>query len=237
MPQLIKVYMMNKRLITVCAVLVSIYAVSAQNFGSEKKIWNGKAMFNVQNKTYRELPKSIDFKGVFIEALSWNDANGEQLLVLSKNPFYPYAYNKDCKGPVSDSCFGGELFAYLFVKKNDVYILKWRIYDFLDQWTDGDFHINFIPNSLSISDLNEDQIAEIILGYDYACRLEANSPGTMKFLAYEGQTKYALRGKTVLDVETENLKNYTASENLSSFYLLNKVMEQRWVDYVHEANR
>ena len=230
----IKKQIMKNNIIVVLVSFWSFMTV-AQQSNANTDLWDGKSSFNVTVLGYHRLPKAIDFKGNFLQALTWIDAKGENLLILARNGFYEYPYNKNCKGPEEKTCFGGELYAYLFIKTEKGYQKQWRVFDYLDQWSGGDFHINFINQSLSITDLDQDQVAEVSFAYDYACRYDV-SPATMKIIAYEGDQKYALRGKTIYG-QMGQKNNYKADSALKEYPALKSFLVKKWNAFVDEAKR
>ena len=222
---------------TVVYVVISFWSFTlvAQSPGANKDLWDSKSPFSIKVLGYHQLPKTIDFKGSFLQALQWTDSQGENLLILSRNGWYEYPYNSKCVGPEEQTCFGGELFAYRFIKTEKGYQKQWRIFDYLDQQSGGDFHINFINRSLSVTDLDQDQVAEISLAYDYACRYDV-SPATMKIITYEGDQKYAVRGATVYG-NIGQKDNYKADNALDEYPALKTFLTQKWNAFADEAKR
>ena len=222
---------------TVIYIVISLWSFTlvAQSPGANKDLWDSKSPFSIKVLGYHQLPKTIDFKGSFLQALQWTDSQGENLLILSRNGWYEYPYNSKCVGPEEQTCFGGELFAYRFIKTEKGYQKQWRIFDYLDQQSGGDFHINFINRSLSVTDLDQDQVAEISLAYDYACRYDV-SPATMKIITYEGDQKYAVRGATVYGNIGQKDK-YKADNALDEYPALKTFLTQKWNAFADEAKR
>ena len=222
---------------TVIYIVISLWSFTlvAQSPGANKDLWDSKSPFSIKVLGYHQLPKTIDFKGSFLQALQWTDSQGENLLILSRNGWYEYPNNSKCVGPEEQICFGGELFAYRFIKTEKGYQKQWRIFDYLDQQSGGDFHINFINRSLSVTDLDQDQVAEISLAYNYACRYDV-SPATMKIITYEGDQKYAVRGATVYG-NIGQKDNYKADNALDEYPALKTFLTQKWNAFADEAKR
>lgn len=226
---------MKKKTVIYIVISLSSFTLVAQSPGANKDLWDSKSPFSIKVLGYHQLPKTIDFKGSFLQALQWTDSQGENLLILSRNGWYEYPYNSKCVGPEEQTCFGGELFAYRFIKTEKGYQKQWRIFDYLDQQSGGDFHINFINRSLSVTDLDQDQVAEISLAYDYACRYDV-SPATMKIITYEGDQKYAVRGATVYG-NIGQKDNYKADNALDEYPALKTFLTQKWNAFADEAKR
>ena len=72
-------------------------------------------------------------------------------------------------------------------------------------------------------------ITEITIPYVSICR-GGMDPGTMKIIMYEGSTKYALRGSTMLLCESENSYGgeFTESENLKANQLFSNFLMEHW---------
>lgn len=195
-------------------------------------IWNkenSSSSIKVDTLSYDEIPKTIDFRGTVVEALKWTDSNGEHILIQTVTGHFTW---KDYDENSSDykNQDKSELYAYLFHKNNSGkdYILKWRMYDYTECFG-VDWFTGFIPKATTITDLNKDGIAEITIPYVLICR-GGMDPGTMKIIMYEGSTKYALRGSTMLMCENENPYGgeFTASENLKANLLFKNFLIEHW---------
>lgn len=78
----------------------------------------------------------------------------------------------------------------------------WKAKDFVKQ-CEFDLELEFLDNSIEVTDLDDDGIAEVSFLYKLGCRSDV-SPLEVKLLMYEGKTKYALRGESYERVgETE----------------------------------
>lgn len=78
----------------------------------------------------------------------------------------------------------------------------WKAKDFV-QRCEFDLELSMLDDSIEVTDLDNDSIAEISFLYKLGCRSDV-SPLEMKLLMYEGTKKYALRGESYERVgETE----------------------------------
>lgn len=78
----------------------------------------------------------------------------------------------------------------------------WKAKDFVKQ-CEFDLELEVLENSIEVTDLDDDGIAEVSFLYKLGCRSDV-SPLDVKLLMYEGSTKYALRGQSYERVgETE----------------------------------
>ena len=134
----------------------------------------------------KDIPKEIIISGKIKEAISLNDKNGENIVVLSETGEYE---NKDSENNGRDA----EIFAYNFIRNEKSVQQKWRIYDYIKDCP-VDIEANFIKNTLKATDLNKNGIAEIWIMYKKVCHGDV-SPCEMKIIMYEGNNKFAMRGE------------------------------------------
>ena len=92
-----------------------------------------------------------------------------------------------------------------------------------------DWFTGFVPKATTITDLDNDGIAEISLPYVSICR-GGMDPGDMKIIMYEGSTKYALRGSTMLMCKAEHPfgGEYKPSDNLKSNKTFMVFLNNHW---------
>ncbi|POY38527.1 hypothetical protein C3K47_03790 [Solitalea longa] len=133
-----------------------------------------------------KIPAYIKYKGKFIEGIEWTDKSGKNTLLLTEtgeqwktNDDYNYREQY--------------LYAYHYLT-TDSLKLDWKIQDYVKE-CEVDVLANFVKNSTSITDLNNDGVAEIWLIYRVACRGDV-SPSTMKIIMHEGSKKYIVRGES-----------------------------------------
>jgi hypothetical protein len=145
----------------------------------------------------KSLPAEIRYKGEVVAGARWLDKNGENLLLLCKT------------GPVSkplprSSKYYGfeewgvtaELHGYHYVKAKEKFALLWKVFDSA-KLCPFDLVATFLPNSLTITDLDGNGIAESTFLYKLGCRSDV-SPVQLKLIMHEGKAKYALRGETMV---------------------------------------
>ena len=89
-----------------------------------------------------------------------------------------------------------EVHGYHYVKVKGQYRLLWRLHDLVDI-CQYDLDATFLPNSLTITDLDNNGIAESTFLYKLGCRSDV-SPVQLKLIMHEGKAKYALRGETMV---------------------------------------
>jgi len=155
------------------------------------KLFNAEASnpkFDVQTAKYSAIPLDLEFRGTLLEALTWNDAAGSNLLLLTDTGVYP-------QGPSSDGVERTAIYAYSFIKAPaaKTYTQQWRTFDYIDCETWEDYDAEFKPGSVTITDLDNDGLAEITEIHRLACRTDI-SHDAYKAILREGAEKYAMRG-------------------------------------------
>lgn len=196
------------------------------------EIWDEESSsktLNIEKVSYNDIPKYLDFRGTVVEALKWEDALGENILIQTVTGHFKW---KDYVEGTDEFMYQdkAELFAYLFIKsKSDSeYKLSWRIYDYTECFG-VDWYNGFVPKATTITDLDNNGIAEISIPYVLICR-GGMDPGTMKIIMYEGDEKYALRGRTRLLCEnaTPYGGEFSESDNLKDNLVFQAFLIKHW---------
>jgi hypothetical protein len=195
-------------------------------------IWdkpNSESTLKIDTLFYDEIPKNLDFKGTVVEALKWKDALGENILIQTVTGHFSWKdYEENSKSYMLQD--KSELYAYLFRKTNSEseFVRVWKVYDF-NKCYGVDWFTGFIPKATTITDVNNNGISEITLPYVLICR-GGMDPGEMKIIMYEENTKYALRGSTMLMCKSENPYGgeYSSSENLKNNTIFLNFLVKRW---------
>ncbi|HLT24491.1 MAG TPA: hypothetical protein VK004_05145 [Ignavibacteria bacterium] len=120
------------------------------------------------------------YKGKPVEAASWTDSNGDNLVIITES------------GSSSDA----ELYGYHFIMDGNSGEELWKIQDFVKD-CEFDLRLNYVPESLSITDLDGDGIGESTFLYNMSCKSDV-SPDDLKLMMHENDNKYALRGYTYI---------------------------------------
>ncbi|MFA5010358.1 MAG: hypothetical protein WC644_00255 [Ignavibacteria bacterium] len=149
------------------------------------------------------IPSSIQYTGYIVTGKRWNDKNGENILLLTRTNVKEKKSRKSGYEEIDLEC---ELYGYHYVSTGGSYSLLWKTQDFVKEcWFD--LTLDFIPGSLSITDINENGIAESTFLYKMSCRSDV-SPSELKLMMHENDVKYALRGEMLIKME-----GYTAGGN------------------------
>ncbi|MEM6841716.1 MAG: hypothetical protein AAF632_05795 [Bacteroidota bacterium] len=137
------------------------------------------------------LPSEIKYSGIVLNAVTWNDESGENIVVTTETGVVESEEDPEFS---SDA----ELFAYRFIKKGNQFEQVWRVYDFVKNCP-VDIEASFVPNTFEVTDLNLNGVAEVWLMYRTVCHGDV-SPLTMKVIMYEGDQKFAMRGRNKVRV-------------------------------------
>lgn len=136
----------------------------------------------------RAFPAGTSGQGVPVAVKRWTDRLGENTLVLTQTG---RIRSRECPDP-DGGCSDAELYAYHWVRKPDGMSLLWTTRDFV-RGCPVDLTARYVPESVAVTDLDGDGVAETSFVYFLACRGDV-SPATMKLLLHEGAQKYAARG-------------------------------------------
>lgn len=140
------------------------------------------------------VPKSLIFKGKTTEAYTFSDIEGKHLILVAETGELQKSKSSDAKEM--------ELYVHHFLQKEKEWVEIWKAQDFVRE-CEFDLVLGIRPESMEITDLDKDGIAEISFAYYLTCTSDV-SPYTMKLLLYEGANKYALRGTAkVMDIESK----------------------------------
>ncbi|MES2517521.1 MAG: hypothetical protein V4585_05415 [Bacteroidota bacterium] len=134
------------------------------------------------------LPFNIKVEGKTKNAIRWTDNLGDNIVVTTETGIY-----QSKKMIHENDGADAELFAFHFIVSKNEVKQTWKVYDFISDCP-VDIEATFIKNTLQVTDLNNDGIAEIWLMYKTVCHGDV-SPSDMKIIMYQGQQKFAVRGK------------------------------------------
>jgi len=147
-------------------------------------------LFNRVLLMENEITSVIKVKGKVIEASKWMDSKGENFVILSSvGPFDDKGKNKDEEDGQTT-----ELYIAHYTRDGNNYPKKWDRKATV-QACPFDITAKFIPGSLTITDLDNDSIAEVKIQYLTACR-SAVSPAAMNLVMEENGSAYELTGSS-----------------------------------------
>ncbi|MBN1638356.1 MAG: hypothetical protein JW866_05280 [Ignavibacteriales bacterium] len=136
---------------------------------------------------------NLNYTGNALEILKWTDNSGQNTLILS---ITKEITKRDSYG---EEYFEKELYIYHYIKEsNGKTKLSRKITDNIRDCP-FDITLEFIKNSLTITDLDKNGYSEICVLYKLCCRSDV-SPSDMKLMMLEKGNKYALRGTMLVDI-------------------------------------
>ena len=126
----------------------------------------------------KEVPLSeIEYPGAVQFKRTWVDANGDNIAVFTKTD--------------------EELYMLHYAFPNGSPILKRKVIDFVRDCP-FDVTLEFVENTIEVTDLDNDNFGEVSFMYKTACRSDM-SPATLKYLTIEDGEKYIIRGSELMD--------------------------------------
>lgn len=165
----------------------------------------------------KDIPKSVQFNGKIVASAKWKDKNGINLILITetkeKNKKLSEA-ERDKGMYIGESLASKELYGYQFLINNESSEEVWKIQDF-EKNCDADMTLEFIKKSLSITDLNNNGIAESTFLYRQGCMSDV-SPLGYKLMMHEGKEKFAIRGTQ--KVVYEGVEPYGGETNIDKSF-------------------
>lgn len=136
----------------------------------------------------QDLEAAIKYDGKPLAVKTWDDANGTNFLVVSRTNKYERIIKE-----INETGDNSELYInhYVLTDAGDVKLLR-KIYDFVHE-CQLELTLDFVKNSLTVTDLDDDGIAEASFIYRLACRSDV-SGSEQKLIMLENGEKYAIRG-------------------------------------------
>lgn len=153
----------------------------------------GQGQIKTTNLDLTKLPNGINFNGKIKTAVRWTDKSGDNIIITTET-----GEKTSKKVEPTDDFREAAIYAYHYIVKIDSTILTWKVYDFIKDCS-FDIEASFIKNSFQVTDLNEDGVAEIWIMYKTVCTSDV-SPCDMKIIMYQGQQKFAMRGKNKVKI-------------------------------------
>ena len=158
-------------------------------------------------KSNFELSK-LEYAGKMVNKRIWQDANGENIALFTQKK--------------------EELFVYHYtINAGKAKELR-KIYDF-EKDCEFDLFLEFIDQSIQVTDLDNNNLAELAFAYRKACISDV-SPKDLKLIMLENGNKFIIRGTTSIDmpgVKVDGMKNVDASFNTAPASFLSHA-EKLW---------
>lgn len=167
-----------------------------------------------------EVPVSMSLKGNTVECLQWNDSLGQNILILTETG--------RIEGQSDTENAHAALCAYHYFINKERTELVWKVYDFIDDCP-VDIICEFYKNAVTITDLDNDGVAEITLLYALACKGDI-SPDTKKLIMYAGKNKFVIRGTVTVIAEKQKMGGEKVIDKsfLSAPHIFLEFATHRW---------
>ena len=145
-----------------------------------------------------DLPSNCDYKGHVVDAHSWSDKNGKNYIVRTITEI-EYGEESGATDEESWTSYGSQqIYAYHYATNSEGEVEEMRmVQDYVDM-CEFDIMMSHEINSLSLTDIDGDSLAEVSFIYRLACTSDV-SPSTQKLLLLESGVKYILRGNTQVE--------------------------------------
>ena len=137
------------------------------------------------------VPANLKHTGKVKQALRYTDRTGTYCVLTTETGPVP------AKNP--DDGQRADLYAYQYqVPATGAPTLSWQVHDFAPDCP-LDLEAQFLPGSLTVTDLDQNGTAEVWVVYRTTCRGDV-SPSTQKIIMREGAKKYAVRGNSRIQI-------------------------------------
>ena len=187
-----------------------------------------KAQIKTAGVPAQKLPPQVRFAGSLVQSLTWTDAEGQHFAVTSASGL------RKTEDVEEASSF---LYGYHFVKAADTFRVVFRMNDGIKDCV-LDLTAEFVPRSLTVTDLDKNGTAEVWIMYRTACRGDV-SPSDLKLLMYEGGRKHAMRGTSRIRVGEKELDGGTFTFDdafLKSNAAFRAYAEAQWKKHGNEGS-
>ena len=131
------------------------------------------------------VPTTLKRSGRVVQALRYTDRTGTYTVLATEIAPRPDPLRHEMEEDQR-----ADLYAYHYPATGG--LPTWLVHDFVAECP-LDLEARFLPKALTVTDLDQDGIAEVWLAYRTACQGDV-SPSTQKIIMYEGPRKYAVRG-------------------------------------------
>lgn len=151
----------------------------------------------VRNLPLSQLPAGVPRQpGQVLELKQWTDANGPNLLRISRSPIQLLPARPDDPNDTQSV----RLYARQYVQRAGKWMELWHLQDAVERCA-FDTWLGPVPGAVAVTDLNNNGRTETTLLYKLVCRSDV-SPASLKLIMREGPAKYALRGYTVVQYDS-----------------------------------
>ena len=148
------------------------------------------SQIRMQKLSVNKIPGEIAYQGDVVEAYTYTDKTGENIVILAESDVMETAENE-----YGDVEYYKNLYAYSYLKKGNDWEENWRLYDNSEECFNHPA-AEFVKGSFSLTDLNNDGIAETWIMYIKSCKGDV-SPDPMFLIMNDNvQFTYTISGLT-----------------------------------------
>ena len=164
---------------------------------------------NVQRINLNELPEDVWYMGDFSEAYRYFDQTGENIVILTETEV---ATSEDDDG---NTLSYKAIYAHRFLKKDSNWKEEWRAHHYEDECINYPV-AEFVKESFSITDLDNNGVAEIWLVFISSCHGDI-SPNKLFIRMDDGEAIYMMSGERRLKLSEEFILggDYTFDEKFT----------------------
>ncbi len=185
----------------------------------------------IEKVTSTFISDNFNYNGKLKDVIKWVDKEGTHIVFTGHKFYYSdYIYDTirvDIDGEekvINQETYkqNAEIFCYHYKLIENKYKLDWKLYD-ESLKCPMDALCKFINKSIEITDLNNDNIAEIWTMYRIACRGDI-SPSDLYLIMYENDKKYIIEGTSLIDIAPNEkyggeISKITGFKKNDDFYL------------------
>lgn len=188
--------------------------------------------FNIHAIGYNDIPRDVFYRGIIVECLEFDDANGHNILILTQTGMFPVSEKNEI-GAYEKVGDRAEVNAYLYARSDEKNSYKsiWKVTDF-QECNDFDLYAGFTKKSLSVSDVNTDGMAEVSFQYTLSCRSDV-SPADRKLYCFNSNEKFIFLGVTTLEGMSTDEPTIEAKTEIPSS--IKELMERKWLLFEEDA--
>jgi hypothetical protein len=205
---------MKKSIILTAAAALMIFAASCGETAPKQQsnadgAEEQQTAITVKKITEKDLPTEISYQDDFVEGYRYTDKTGDNIVFITEGEVTEWGRDKD--GYILSN---KDLRAYRFLKTDNEWEEVWRVYDMEFEC----FHYpvaEFVKGAFSITDLNNDGIAEIWMIYVKSC-LGGVDPANMYLRMYNDENIFTMTGETkIIFTDGYSIGGEYEIENLS----------------------
>jgi hypothetical protein len=180
-----------------------------------------EALIRPQKLNESDIPGEIGYQLDFVEGYRYTDKTGENIVFATEGGVMEWGEDDD-----GVTLSNKDLRAYRFLKVDGQWEEVWRVYDMEFECKNNPV-AEFVAGAFSITDLDNDGVAEIWLLYIKSCK-GGDDPDNMFLRMYADEEVYTLTGKTRLVLSDGSVVGgeYAMDDNF-----LNNNTPSAFVDY------